>query len=143
MFRVRDLDNGDWVVKGNGGELSPTQHKNVATIFEGDAWLGYWQEKEGVEIIPLTETEIMERLAQTGLTFDSEPKYNIRESGGLWVTSVIDKTTYFSARQSEAKVFTEADLEAWRGKPGYEIVEIPNPFGIKGEVKVLKLPGFE
>lgn len=62
MFRVRDLDNDHWVVKGNDGELSPTEHKRDATIFEGDRWLSYWREKQGVEIVPLAEDEILARL---------------------------------------------------------------------------------
>lgn len=141
-FRVKDLSNGQWVKKYDDGELSPTaEAKKDATVFEGERWLGYWRGKEGVEIMPLGVDELLNQVEQTGLTFDASPKYNIRV-GDMWVVIAYVGNIQVSARRSEAKVFTEEELGPWRKKPGYEIVEIVNPFGIKGDVTVSRFPGF-
>lgn len=145
MFRVRDADNGWWVVKHDDGELSPTaKHKKDATVFEDSHWLEYWQAHQGTEIVPLAEDEILSRLAQTGLSFEKPKKYNVR-SGEMWVYSVsslgLVLDIKYSARQSEAKTFTE--IPAWASeKQGFEVVEVLDRFGLEGTVTPLRLEGF-
>jgi hypothetical protein len=60
-FRIRVVATGEWVIGPGEFGCTTTPKRTDGLIFEPDEW-EKWEDDQDYEIVPLTETEIMERL---------------------------------------------------------------------------------